>query len=606
MRGKRKRSLVGWGSKAVSVLILAILVWAPLAHLTAGPAQAADPTWRGEYYNNTWFGGSPALVRDDADINFDWGASAPAAGVNADNFSVRWTRVVRFEDGTYRFTVTTDDGVRLWLNGDLVLDKWFDQAPTTYTFTRAMTAGDHPLRLEYYEHTGIAQIRLSWVRTDYSPAFWHGEFYPNMYLTGAPQLVRDDPILDFNWGTNSPGSPIPADYFSVRWTSIVNFGTAGNYTFYATHDDGMRVWVDEQLIIDKWYAQPETTHTATVYLGAGDHRIRVEYFEQIGVAVARLRWEPTTPPPPTPPPPPPPGPVEVVVDEFSPGFVKGGPASGWRTSWCGYGNHSYWTLNNVYAVSNWAKWTPALPTPGRYTVYVFVPSCNATTGNARYRVYHAGMRHDVSVNQYIYSNAWVRLGTFTFNATGDEYVYLADNTQEAYLSRRIGFDAVKFVLAEPTTPPATCTITPKFGFGRVWNTYSAVRSGLGCPLADEFSTTAAEEIFIGGYMFWTSVGPRVYVLYNNGTWQSFADTWAPPQPESDPSIVPPWGYYQPVRGFGKVWRENPGVRSGLSWATEPERGLTLSWQNFERGAMLWSNRLGIFVLYSNGTWRHYD
>ena len=606
MRNKRNRSLAGWGSKFAGLLIIIAVLLGPLGSLMAAPALAADPSWRGEFYNNTWLGGSPALVRTDANINFDWGASAPAAGVNADNFSVRWTRVISFEGGTYRFTVTTDDGVRLWIGGDLVLDKWFDQAPTTYTLSRPMSAGDHAIRLEYYERAGNALIRFDWAKADPVPGYWRGEFYPNMYLTGAPLLVRDDPILDFNWGTNSPGDPISPDYFSVRWTRVQNFATAGNYTFYATHDDGMRVWVDERLIIDHWYAQPETTHSATIYLTAGDHRIRVEYFEQIGVAVARLRWEPSGAAPAPTPTPWPGGPAEVIVDNVSPGFVKGGPASSWRTAWCGYGSHSYWTFNNVYAVSNWAKWTPTLPTAGRYTVYVHVPSCNATTTSARYQIYHAGMVHTVPVNQLIHYNAWVRLGTFTFNATGGEYVYLTDSTQEAYLSRRIGFDAVKFVLVESTTPAPGCAIAPKFGFGRVWNTYSAVRTGLGCPLADEFGTTAAEERFIGGTMFWTAVGPRVYVLYNNGTWQSFADTWAPPQPESDPSIVPPWGYYQPVRGFGKVWRENPSVRSALSWARELERGLTLSWQNFERGQMLWSDRLGFYVLYNNGTWKHYD
>lgn len=596
----RDRKFFSWMGLRLASLVIAIAV---LLGLMALPALAADPAWRGEYYNNTWLGGSAALVRDDADINFDWVAGVPAAGVNADNFSVRWTRVVSFENGSYKFSVTTDDGARLWVDGDLVVDKWIDQAPTTYTVSRSMSAGDHSIRLEYYERTGNAKIQFSWVRTDYTPGYWHGEFYGNIFLTGAPLFVRDDPILDFNWLTNSPGDPVGADNFSVRWTRTVNFA-AGNYTFYATHDDGMRVWVDDVLIIDKWFAQAEATHSASRSLAAGDHRIRVEYYEQTGVARAKLTWSPGgTAPTPTPWPG---GSAEVIVDNVSAGFAKGGPASSWRTSWCGYGGQSVWTLNNVYAVSNWAKWTPALPTAGRYAVYVYVPSCNATTGNAVYRVYHAGMQHNVPVNQYIYSNAWVKLGTFTFSATGGEYVYLADNTHETYLSRRIGVDAVKFVLVEPTTPAPGCAIVPKSGFGRVWSTYSAVRNGLGCALADEFSTVAAEEKFVGGKMFWTAVGPRVYVLYNNGTWQSFADTWAAPQPESDPGIVAPWGYYQPLRGFGKVWRENPAVRSGLSWATEQERGLTLAWQNFAQGQMLWSDRLGFFVLYNNGTWKHYD
>ncbi len=601
MRSRKKVSPVQWGARLASIVVMLALLAGPMGVLTGLPAHAADPVWRGEYYNNTWLGGTPALVRDDAEINFDWGTASPGPGVNAENFSTRWTRSVYFDEANYQFTVTTDDGVRVWIDGDLVLDKWFDQAPTTYNFTRAMGVGEHYIRMEHYEHTGFAVARLSWVKLDGGPDQWHGEFYPNMYLSGPPLLVRDDPILGFNWGPNSPGDPISPDYFSVRWTRVVTFGAGGTYTFYATHDDGMRVWVDERLIIDKWYPQPETTHTASMYLGAGDHRIRVEYYEQTGMAVAMLRWELSGPPAP---PPPPPGPVEIIVDEYSPGFLLGGPVSGWRNTTCGYSGHAYWTLNSTYQVFNYGRWTPALPQAGQYTVYAFIPRCNATTRSARYRIYHAGQRHDVWVDQSRYYDAWVRLGTFTFNATGGEYVYMSDNTHEAYLSRKIGFDAVKFVLAEPA-PPA-CAITPQFGFGRVWNTYGTVRAKLGCPLNEEVSVAGAEEIFIGGYMFWLSSGPTVYVLYNNGTWQSYPDTWAPPQPESDPSIVPPWGYYQPVRGFGKVWRENAGVRTGLSWATEPERGLDLSWQDFQGGHMLWSNRLGIFVLYSDGSWQHYD
>lgn len=56
--------------------------------------------------------GSPALVRQDGDIDFDWGNGAPGPGVPADNFSVRWTNTLRLDKGNYRFTVETDDGMR--------------------------------------------------------------------------------------------------------------------------------------------------------------------------------------------------------------------------------------------------------------------------------------------------------------------------------------------------------------------------------------------------------------------------------------------------------------------------------------------------------------
>jgi len=73
-------------------------------------------------------------VRDDPEINFDWGSSSPAPGaIGSDRFSVRWTRTLDLPAGQYRFAVTADDGVRLWINGHPLIDAWRDQAATTYS-----------------------------------------------------------------------------------------------------------------------------------------------------------------------------------------------------------------------------------------------------------------------------------------------------------------------------------------------------------------------------------------------------------------------------------------------------------------------------------------
>ncbi|MBC7237497.1 MAG: hypothetical protein H5T69_16770, partial [Chloroflexi bacterium] len=207
---------------------------------------------------------------------------------------------------------------------------------------------------------------------------------------------------------------------------------------------------------------------------------------------------------------------------------------------------------------------------------------------------------------------WVSLGTFFFSGGPGEYVFLGDNTGETYGTRFVGFDAVKFVLRDggpvPPTPipPPGCAITPVLGFGRIWSTYPAVRSKLGCATEPEKGVWMAEESFQGGVMFWRQDLNLIYVLYNSGAWQSFPDTWASGQPEFDPAIVPPPGFYQPVRGFGKVWRENSAVRNGLGWATTQERGFFGSVQPFTGGLMLWSNAKGIFVLYNDGRWERYD
>ena len=70
----------------------------------------------------------------------------------------------------------------------------------------------------------------------------------------------------------------------------------------------------------------------------------------------------------------------------------------------------------------------------------------------------------------------------------------------------------------------------------------------------------------------------IYVLYNEATWQLYDDTWDESQPESDPAITPPQGLYQPIRGFGKVWRNHPEVQSGLNWAIANESAVPVTYQ----------------------------
>jgi hypothetical protein len=115
---------------------------------TATPVVISD--WRGEYYNNPNLSGPPALVRNDVSVNFDWGGGSPGSGVPADGFSVRWSRGLDFPAGIYRFYARVDDGVRLWIDGVLVINQWHDSAPTTYSAEVNLTDGWHNLEMEYY------------------------------------------------------------------------------------------------------------------------------------------------------------------------------------------------------------------------------------------------------------------------------------------------------------------------------------------------------------------------------------------------------------------------------------------------------------------------
>jgi len=245
--------------------------------------------WRAEYYDNPSLTGVPVLVRNEPNVSFDWGYGAPAAGLPADGFSARWTRGQNFQEGSYRFYVHVDDGLRLWVDGRLLIDQWHLSAPTTYQAEVYLTAGDHSLRVEYYEHTGLALAQLWWERIQVYPD-WKGEYFPNPYLQGNPALVRSDIGINFDWGYGSPGPGLPVDGFSVRWSRDLHFGS-GLYRLYAHVDDGVRVWIDGQPIIDQWHDSAPTTHMAEIALSEGAHSLRMEYYEHAYTAVAKLWWE---------------------------------------------------------------------------------------------------------------------------------------------------------------------------------------------------------------------------------------------------------------------------------------------------------------------------
>jgi len=136
----------------------------PIANSCA--MSVAVNRWKGEYFSNASLTGPPAMTRDDgaASLAFDWAAGSPssACGLPADLFSARWTRTVSLAAGAWRFTVTADDGFRLYVDGMLRLDRWLDQPPTTYTVDVSLAVGSHTLRLDYYERGGGAVARLAW------------------------------------------------------------------------------------------------------------------------------------------------------------------------------------------------------------------------------------------------------------------------------------------------------------------------------------------------------------------------------------------------------------------------------------------------------------
>ncbi|MDC0834228.1 PA14 domain-containing protein [Geitlerinema sp. CS-897] len=371
------------------------------------------------------------LTRTDATVNFNWDNGMPDPSVDDDTFAVRWQGQIEAEHSeTYTFYTTTSDGVRLWVDGQLLIDDWEIQAPTTNSATITLEAGQqYDIRIDYYEYLGRAVSQLEWssasqsreivptsqlypdpnlprgslaftapefsVREDGTPVLdvtvsrsggstgavsatielsdgtaispddydsspitvsfddgddtdkvvsipvvdddlVEGEETFDLTLTsptgGATLgvqntasvnivdndasvgtgtgltgyyydhdsqfpdfanlvLTRTDPTIDFNWDNGMPDPAVDDDTFAVRWQGQIEPLYAEEYTFYTTTSDGVRLWVDGQLLIDDWEIQAPTTNSATIALNAGQqYDIRVDYYEYLGRAVSQLEW----------------------------------------------------------------------------------------------------------------------------------------------------------------------------------------------------------------------------------------------------------------------------------------------------------------------------
>ena len=130
-----------------------------------GPASCATPAinaFTGCYYNNITLSGTPSLVRTDNQVNFNWGTDSPSPAVTPLNFSTRWQGYFTFQQGEYLFSTMASDGLRLYIDGELILDRWRDQPGYMYNLRRTLAQGQHLVTVEYYERTGLPLISIAW------------------------------------------------------------------------------------------------------------------------------------------------------------------------------------------------------------------------------------------------------------------------------------------------------------------------------------------------------------------------------------------------------------------------------------------------------------
>lgn len=201
----------------------------------------AITAWKGEYWNNRDLSGTQVLCRNDGSVNFDWGGGGPGSGVNIDNFSARWTRTLNFTTGRYRFHLRGDDGLRLWVDNNQIINQWKDQGRTEYTADINLAAGNHSLKVEYYENGGDANVALWW----------------ETLATGSTNLARSRP----SYATSRESSTLsPAQgndgNASTRWSSS---GSGANGEWW---------WVDlGAQTFDRVIVRWETAYAANHFIG---------------------------------------------------------------------------------------------------------------------------------------------------------------------------------------------------------------------------------------------------------------------------------------------------------------------------------------------------
>lgn len=190
---------------------------------------------RGDYYSNINLAGEPTLRQTDSTVDFNWGTGGPTGLGATDNFSVRWTGTITLpSSGAYTFAVRSDEGARLVVGGVVAIDNWVDQTVTSVNSSAiSYSAGTYKIELDYYEHTGPAEVHLSWSCASCSPAI-SSEIIPASALQPAwenqTSIVSPSGRIAFNHYAN-PASGLP-DYSLVRLADGTGLISSYSYDSY--------------------------------------------------------------------------------------------------------------------------------------------------------------------------------------------------------------------------------------------------------------------------------------------------------------------------------------------------------------------------------------
>ncbi len=268
----------------------------------------------GAYYSRPGHKGA-VVYRVDETLDFQWGHDRPMVDLNRDYFSVRWTGFLECPvSGEYTFFLEANDGGQLQMGEALKLGEWEGQLGFAAKGKVRLTAGvRYPVRLDFYDNYGEAAVRWQWSgpgiakavvpRNQLYPALVTPEltqplpgqsgllacYYRNRFFFGDV-LLRVDPQILFHW-RQEPAPGFGTENFSVRWIGQLQPALSGEHKFHLIADEGVRLWLGGQLLLDQLRNQERAEFTAAMTLARNQrYDLRVEAVARQSGSACQMHW----------------------------------------------------------------------------------------------------------------------------------------------------------------------------------------------------------------------------------------------------------------------------------------------------------------------------
>jgi hypothetical protein len=183
------------------ILLIIITLLFNMASVSFATSESGDGLYA-EFFNNMSLSGTPTVTRVDPTVNFTWGYGSPDSRIYSDRFSTRWTGEIKVpQAGIKYFDVVSDDGVRVWINGSVVLDSWRDQSPTHHYFSYNFQQDQfYDIKIEYYENGGGAVAQILWNSNNSYQAVPQSVLYSNTDRNAPITTLDSNPSTPINNG----------------------------------------------------------------------------------------------------------------------------------------------------------------------------------------------------------------------------------------------------------------------------------------------------------------------------------------------------------------------------------------------------------------------